>query len=151
MLCFNQQSNYVKGQGMYIYKVKNPHISLVYRRNNLCHCHKLPTRPIIHFFRGLKVFRAACLSNIFETSHSWLFFIRCFSDLISAFHSFLPFLFLAVRKKQWLIVSIRTTINPLTVPGHSLMEELKLPQNLGQRVSIPSKLHQTGDSEVTYL
>lgn len=78
MLCFNQQIQYVKGQGMYIYGAKNPHVSLVYRKNNLCHCHRLPARPIIHFFRGLKIFRAACLSNKFETSHSWLFLLGVF-------------------------------------------------------------------------
>lgn len=47
----------MKGQGMYIYGAKNPPISLVCRRNNLCHCHKLPTRPIIHFFRELSLQR----------------------------------------------------------------------------------------------
>lgn len=43
------------------------HVSLVYRKDNLHLCHRVPTWLIIHTFRGLKIFRAACLSNKFET------------------------------------------------------------------------------------
>lgn len=78
------------------------------------------TRSIIHFFRGLKFFRAAGLAinsrNLISDC-----FITCFSNLISVFHSFLPFLSPAVRIEQWPIVSIRTAINPLTVHSTFLM------------------------------
>lgn len=127
----------MKGQGKYTYEVKNYfcplkiysyiHVSHVYKKGNLCLCHRLPTRLIIHTLRGLKILRSAYFKQqIWDTSFLMVF-IWFLMSLLLFFSSFLTSLSLADGTKQW--------------PFFQSKQPLSFPRE--QRQKFPRKLDMT--------